>query len=233
MDHVDGGFSTIQPHEVSTAVPAPENLTPAGFESSLQNWSVDSAQGGQLLDRMPDLSHAAPADVNHLLATAAQKVGDSHPININLADAAAVTHRLKDYMVAYPAAHQAGFSNYDQWVGVKNVNVKTFLDQTNIAPRAGDIRSALEHNWHHRGIHVQEFLNGKLHNVPMGERHITLGMALRDAKASGNMTVGDYMANNPAIGGDVIARVKTQLDSILHAATKGSNITNINGKINQ
>ena len=220
-------------HDMLVTAAAPENLTPAGFEHSLQNWSVDSAQGGQLLDRMPDLSHAAPTDVNHLLATAAQKVGDSHPLNINPADTVAVANRLKDYMVAYPAAHQAGFSNYGQWAGVKDVDVKKFLDQTNIAPRAGDIRSALQHSWFHRGAHIQEFSNGKLHNVPMTESHLTLGMALRDAKASGNMTVGDYVANNPAMGDGVIARVKAQLDSILHATVQGSKSINSNDILNR
>ncbi len=163
--HGDHAGDAVPAHvnEVPSVTAAtPEALSPAGLEQSLGNWSVDPDHGQQLFDRLHDLGHARPAEVHHLLLSAAQKVGDSHPVNIDPADTAAVTHQLRDYLVAYPEARQLGFSNYDHWAGVKDISVKKFLDETTIAPRAADLKSALHHSFWHRGVRIEELAGRKI-----------------------------------------------------------------------
>jgi hypothetical protein len=223
-------------HDIPVAAAVPENLTPAGFERSLQSWSFDAAQGQQMIERLQDVGHASPADIHHLLLMAAQKVGDSHPVNINPADTAAVARQLKDYMVIYPEARPLGFTSYDQWAGISGLSMKKFLDEATVAPRAGDIRSALQHTFFHRGVHIQELLrNGKLHKVPLADYHLALARALHNAASNppAGTTVGDFIAEHHAAMGDHIANAKGQIEAILHNAAQGSKSINSNDILNR
>ena len=189
------------PEHYAPIIPPRYTMSSAAFEKLIQDAPVDPAKGELLLYRLHDVSEATPAEVNHMLLTAAQKVGDHHPINVDPGDINAVTRQMRDYLVLYPKMQQGfDFKNYDAWAGVRDLSAKKFVEE---ATASQDLKSALRHSFWHRGAHIHEIYGGKLHKVSLEPRHVNLGMALRTSGLPENvpedLTVGEYLNLNSSV----------------------------------
>jgi hypothetical protein len=139
--------------------------------------------------------------MRQLFLVAAERVGDHHPMFIDMNNAMEVHRRMRDYLVSYPRAQDFGFRSYDHWERVRDVPVRRFAEDTTISPRPEALRSALQHSFFHRGASVHEMQNGALRRVPLEERHANLGIALRGSgdlvrHAPQTTTVGDFLAEH-------------------------------------
>lgn len=186
------------------AAPAPQHAAPGAIAEQIHTLPLNSENGQQILGHINAAESIPPAQMRQLLLITAERVGDHHPLTINMADMAAVHRQMRDYLVSYPKAQELGFRSYDHWTRVRDVPVGKFMDETAISPRPEALQSALRHSFWHRGAIVHEMRNGALRSVPLEERHMSLGMAFRGRSdlvraASENTTVGDFLATHHAV----------------------------------
>ena len=202
----EGMSGPVSAHDVASMLPHEQSaafLAPEGLARAVTDWHRDAAGGTQLFETLHrHVDAMTPDQAKQLLTATAEKVGDHHPMSVNMADAAAVQNRMHDYLVTYPPVHEIGFPNYDSWAAVRDASVKRFVDETTVAPRPDAIHGALSHSFWHRGTRVHEVVGGKLHKVHLEPRHLFLGRALRSAGGGSvpkAMTVGEFMGQHPDV----------------------------------
>ena len=127
----------------------------------------------------------------------------------------AVSRQAKDYLVAYPQAEHLGFHSYDEYAGTKDVTVGKLIQQM---PPQDKLASALRHSFFHRGVHIEELRNGKLHNVPLTLEHVQLAYGLNGftpSSVEAAKTVGQALAENAQSIEEQASRVIASVKSMI------------------
>ncbi len=212
-DHPE--ITTVQPPDVDNAIPlqhlenfklAPQHVQVGNIAEQIHRMPYNPEHGQQLLERIDSMDRIPPPEMRQLFLVAAERVGDHHPMFVDMNNVMEVHRRMRDYLVSYPRARDFGFHSYDHWARVRDVPVHRFAEDTMISPRPEAMQSALRHSFFHRGASVHEMQGDALRRVPLEERHANLGRAIRGnsdlvRRAPATTTVGDFVAtHHGAIG---------------------------------